>query len=82
VSLGDRIAQITEQLLSQQKRPDNDRARQVCQTRATILARRELGESLMAIAADLEMPYETVKTYAKLARRSLKNIIYNSNRPE
>jgi CRISPR-associated endoribonuclease Cas6 len=74
VSLGDRIAEITEQLLSQQKRPDNDRARQVCQTRATILARRELGESLMAIAADLEAPYETVKTYAKLARRSLKNL--------
>jgi CRISPR-associated endoribonuclease Cas6 len=74
VSLGDRIADLTEQLPSQQKRPDNDRARQVCQTRATILARRELGESLMAIAADLEMPYGTVKTYAKLARRSLKSL--------
>lgn len=71
---GDRIADLTEQLLSRQKRPDNDRARQVCQTRATILDRRELGESLMVIAADLEMPYETVKTYAKLARRSLKSL--------
>jgi DNA-directed RNA polymerase specialized sigma24 family protein len=28
----------------------------------------------MAIAADLEMPYGTVKTYAKLARRSLKSL--------
>jgi len=36
------------------------------------LARRELGESLFDIAADLEMPYETVKTYVKLARRALK----------
>ncbi|TAN98150.1 MAG: CRISPR-associated endoribonuclease Cas6 [Phormidium sp. SL48-SHIP] len=69
--LGDRIADLTDQLLIQQKRPESDRARQVCQTRATILARRELGESLTAIAQDLEMPYETVKTYAKLARRSL-----------
>ena len=69
--LGDRIADLTDQLLTQQKRPESDRARQVCQTRATILARRELGESLTAIAQDLDMPYETVKTYAKLARRSL-----------
>ncbi len=37
----------------------------------TILARRELGESLMAIATDMEMRYETVKTYAKLAREAL-----------
>ncbi|MCC5900281.1 MAG: CRISPR-associated endoribonuclease Cas6 [Phormidium sp. BM_Day4_Bin.17] len=71
VQLGDRIAEISDQLLSQQKRPEGDRARHVCQTRATILARREFGESLTAIAQDLEMPYETVKTYAKLARRSL-----------
>jgi CRISPR-associated endoribonuclease Cas6 len=27
---------------------------------------------LFDIAADLEMPYETVKTYVKLARRALK----------
>ena len=31
-----------------------------------------MGDSLQAIAQDLEMPYETVKTYAKLARRELK----------
>lgn len=31
-----------------------------------------MGESLQVIAQDLEMPYETVKTYAKLARRELK----------
>jgi CRISPR-associated endoribonuclease Cas6 len=39
---------------------------------ATILVRRELGESLQAIAEDLEMPYGTVKTYVKLARRAVK----------
>ncbi|BAT52837.1 CRISPR-associated protein Cas6 [Nostoc sp. NIES-3756] len=31
-----------------------------------------MGESLQVVAEDLQMPYETVKTYAKLARRALK----------
>jgi CRISPR-associated endoribonuclease Cas6 len=31
-----------------------------------------MGESLQVVANDLQMPYETVKTYAKLARRALK----------
>jgi CRISPR-associated endoribonuclease Cas6 len=31
-----------------------------------------MGESLKLIAEDLEMPVATVKTYTKLARRSLK----------
>jgi CRISPR-associated endoribonuclease Cas6 len=70
--LAQRIEQITTCLMQQQKRTGGTRATQVCQTRATILARRELGESLQDIAADLDMPYETVKTYAKLARRALK----------
>jgi CRISPR-associated endoribonuclease Cas6 len=29
---------------------------------------------LLDIAADLEMPYETVKTYVKLARKALKTV--------
>lgn len=69
--LADRITDLTEQFQAQRKRTGGDRARHVAETWATILARRELGESLQAIAQDLEMPYETVKTYAKLARRSL-----------
>ncbi|HEY9674492.1 MAG TPA: hypothetical protein V6D11_23840 [Waterburya sp.] len=36
-----------------------------------ILARREMGESLRAIAVGLEMGYETAKAYAKLAQRAL-----------
>jgi CRISPR-associated endoribonuclease Cas6 len=67
--LAQRIERLTEIFLQHQKRPGGTRALQVCQTRATILARREFGDSLEAIATDLEMPYETVKTYAKLARR-------------
>lgn len=69
--LQQRITQLTEKLMAKQKRTGGERAISVCQTRATILARREMGESLQDIAADLEMPYETVKTYAKLARKSL-----------
>lgn len=67
--LATRIGELTEILLQKQKRTGGNRARQVCETRATILARRELGDSLQAIAQDLDMPYQTVKTYAKLARR-------------
>ncbi|HAJ61487.1 MAG TPA: CRISPR-associated endoribonuclease Cas6 [Cyanobacteria bacterium UBA8543] len=67
-----RITELTEILMGQQKRTGGERASSVCSTRATILARQEFGESLLDIAADLEMPYETVKTYAKLARRALK----------
>jgi len=70
--LSDRIEQLTALLMQTQKRTGGNRAFNVCQTRATILARQELGESLQAIATDLEMPYETVKTYAKLARRAIK----------
>jgi CRISPR-associated endoribonuclease Cas6 len=59
--------------MQSQKRTGGDRAFNVCQTQATILARQEGGESLKAIAFDLEMPYETVKTYAKRARCTLKS---------
>jgi hypothetical protein len=59
------------QLIAQRRRTGGDRASQIAQTWATILARRELGEGLPAIAEDLEMPYETVKTYVKLARKAL-----------
>jgi CRISPR-associated endoribonuclease Cas6 len=44
---------------------------------ATILARREMGESLQIIAEDLEIPYTTAKTYVKLARRMLKDMQSN-----
>jgi CRISPR-associated endoribonuclease Cas6 len=71
--LAERIAELTEQFLAIKKRTGGDRATQSAETWATILARRELGESLPAIATDLEMNYETVKTYLKLARRQLAN---------
>jgi len=71
--LADRIAALTEEFTAQRKRTGGTRAHEISETWATILARRDLGESLLDIAEDLEMPYETVKTYAKLARRALKS---------
>ncbi|WP_373533941.1 CRISPR-associated endoribonuclease Cas6 [Microcoleus sp.] len=70
--LAARIDELTEKFMALRKRKGGSRAAEIAETWATILARRELGESLFDIAADLEMPYETVKTYVKLARRALK----------
>lgn len=67
-----RQREIFEALMSKQKRTGGTRAKNVCQTRAIILARREFGESLKDIAEDLKMPSETVKTYVKLARKILR----------
>ena len=68
-----RQEEIFEALMANQKRKGGERAHNICQTRAIILARREFGESLVNIAEDLKMPYDTVKSYAKLARRVLKH---------
>jgi CRISPR-associated endoribonuclease Cas6 len=77
--LADRIGYLTDIFLNLKKNPDSDRAKQSASTWATIMARREMGESLQAIAQDLEMPYETAKSYCKLARRSL-NLVNKFNR--
>ncbi|MEM1393411.1 MAG: hypothetical protein AAGG00_08985 [Cyanobacteria bacterium P01_H01_bin.150] len=55
--------------MSKQERTGVTRAINVREKRATILARRETGESLQDIAIDLEIPYETVKTYIKLTKK-------------
>lgn len=73
ISISKRVEELTNQLMSFQKRTGGQRALKVCQTRATILARQEQGESLKDIAQDMEISYETVKTYAKLARQLLKS---------
>ncbi|MHC5913622.1 MAG: CRISPR-associated endoribonuclease Cas6, partial [Nostoc sp.] len=71
--LGERIDELTALFTSQRKRTGGDRTDKIASTWATILARREMGESLQVISQDLEMPYATVKTYVKLARRALKD---------
>lgn len=69
--LAKRIEDLTEIFKAQRQRTGGDRAIEIASKWATILARREMGESLQVIAQDLEMPYETVKTYVKLSRRAL-----------
>jgi CRISPR-associated endoribonuclease Cas6 len=71
--LAKRIEDLTAIFKAQRKRTGGDRAVEIASKWATILARREMGESLQVIADDMEIPYETVKTYVKLSRRSLKN---------
>ncbi|SRR5579883_344415 len=70
--LAKRIEDLAEIFKAQRKRTGGERAEEIASKWATILARREMGESLQVVAQDLGMPYETVKTYAKLARRALK----------
>ena len=72
VVLAERIEALTVLFEGQRQRQGGTRAREIAETWATILARRELGESLKGIAEDLGMRYETVKTYAKLARRAVR----------
>ncbi|MCA6504164.1 MAG: CRISPR-associated endoribonuclease Cas6 [Pseudanabaena sp.] len=66
-----RIAELTELFLQTKKRQGGDRAQNTATVWATILARRELGESLKAIAIDLNMPYETVRKYSQAARKAI-----------
>ncbi|PSN13072.1 CRISPR-associated endoribonuclease Cas6 [filamentous cyanobacterium CCT1] len=70
--LADRIDELTTYFINQKKRTGGHRAQDSAETWATVLARRELGDSLQAIAADLGIPYETAKTYSKLARRAVR----------
>ena len=66
-----RIAELTDLFLQTKKRQGGDRAQNTATVWATILARYELGESLKAIALDLDMPYETVRKYAQTARKAI-----------
>ena len=72
MALAERIEELSALFLSQKKRQGGDRAQYTADTWATIFARREIGDSLGAIAQDIDVPYETTKTYSKLARRALR----------
>jgi CRISPR-associated endoribonuclease Cas6 len=69
-----RVAELEAIFFGVKKRQGGDRARKAAQMWALILARYEVGESLKAIAADLGLPYETVKKYVQLARKVLAEI--------
>jgi CRISPR-associated endoribonuclease Cas6 len=70
--LAERIEELTTVFMSQRKRQGGNRAKETAETWATILARREQGDSLLVIAQELELSYETAKTYSKLAKRAIK----------
>ncbi|MEO0490745.1 MAG: CRISPR system precrRNA processing endoribonuclease RAMP protein Cas6, partial [Cyanobacteria bacterium J06659_2] len=74
VLLAERMAELTATFMDQRKRQGGNRAQKTAEIWATILARREWGHSLQDIADDLEMHYKTVKSYSKLARRSLREM--------
>ncbi|MBW4566182.1 MAG: hypothetical protein KME32_34940 [Mojavia pulchra JT2-VF2] len=63
---------MTDIFTAQRKRKGGERTDRIASTWATVLARREHGDSLGALALDLKMKTETVKTYVKLARKALK----------
>ncbi|MEL6472377.1 MAG: CRISPR system precrRNA processing endoribonuclease RAMP protein Cas6 [Cyanobacteria bacterium J06623_4] len=65
-----RIEALKQHFL-QNRQQGGDRAARKAVTMATILARREAGESLKQIAQDLRLSYETVKSYSKWARKEL-----------
>lgn len=70
--LANRINELSAQFLELKKNQNSDRSRNTANLWAVLLARREKGESLEAIAIDLELPYQTAKSYLKLARKALK----------
>lgn len=63
---------VDQLLIAQKKRTGGHRAQDSAGTWATMLARRELGESWQAIADNLAIPDETAKTYSKLAHRAVR----------
>ena len=70
--LAQRIDDLTARFMAQRKRQGGDRARVAAETWATALARREFGESLQDIAEDMGLKPDTVKSYLKRARKSLR----------
>lgn len=70
--LAQRIEELTALFMAQKKRQGGSRAQETAEKWATILARREQGDGLDAIAQDMSLPYETAKTYSKLARKAVK----------
>lgn len=70
----ERIEILKDIFSAQRQRYRGDRTERITELWAVLLARRERGESLQKIALDLDLRYETAKTYVKLARRSLKSL--------
>ena len=72
--LAERVEELTARFRHQRVRQGGSRTERTATLWATLLARREVGDGIRQIAADLEIPYETAKTYVKLARRALQGV--------
>jgi CRISPR-associated endoribonuclease Cas6 len=66
-----RSQELEPLFLDLKKRQGGQRANKTAQIWAQIIARQEIGDSLRSIATELEMPYDTVKKYAQLAKKNL-----------
>jgi CRISPR-associated endoribonuclease Cas6 len=66
-----RAQELEPLFLDLKKRQGGQRANKTAQIWAQIIARQEIGDSLRSIATDLEMPYDTVKKYAQIAKKNL-----------
>ncbi|MEB3293371.1 MAG: CRISPR-associated endoribonuclease Cas6 [Synechococcales bacterium] len=66
-----RIAELEPQFIATRKRQGGDRAKLIARQWAKIIAHQEAGDSLKTIAAEMKIPYETVKKYAQLARKQM-----------
>jgi len=66
-----RQAELKAFFLSRKKRQGGERAEKAAEVWAAILVGQEFGETLKAIAAELELPYERVRRYASRAHQEL-----------
>ncbi|MBD1847413.1 CRISPR-associated endoribonuclease Cas6 [Cyanobacteria bacterium FACHB-63] len=64
-----RQAELKQFFLSKKKRQGGERAEKAAEVWAAIVVRQESGEAIADIAAELDLPYDTVKQYAKRARK-------------
>jgi CRISPR-associated endoribonuclease Cas6 len=68
-----RIAELEPQFVASRVRQGGERAKKIARVWATVIAHQEAGDSLKDVAEILQIPYESVKSYAKLARRAMES---------
>ncbi len=66
-----RQSELKEFFFNRKKRRGGERAEKAAEVWAAIVARQEAGKTIPEIAAELELPYDTVKQYSKRARKVL-----------
>jgi CRISPR-associated endoribonuclease Cas6 len=72
-SIATRARELAPFFLDLKKRQGGERASKSAKLWAQIIARLEIGESLKSIAIDLNLPYDTVKKYAQVAKKQLQS---------